>query len=681
MAEAKCLMSGELQQLLQCSICYNTFTNPLCLPCMHTFCCNCIKDYVHKLQKDRRKAKEFNCPTCRCRVAIPKGGVDQLPKHLFVENLKDVIASTTKPEINCDYCFAIGTETLATWRCIDCSHSICDPCKQAHDIAHRLSKKMHTLMKINKWKNSDVSTLCNQSKEPCPRHAEESLTFYCSRCEVAICQSCQRLDHLHHTCKDLATVAEETKGSIQNSIKSIATLIKEREDAIKELTRCSDVITSSRDKVITHIREQKALFLISVSQCFDDIEKNANGISNESQKKISVNINSIMSDISSLKVSNQIAHDVSHYGRKAEIIESTKRLLKVIKSQKDSAIDLHRIKSSLHTIKYEVNKIELRDLCGVCEKTALFPDLRNDMGADALVCGPQEQKVMPSLGKILKQSELKTRFNTELPIRSVTTLQNGNERYDIIAGHNDCVSVYNQEGKKRHDFSRPPGIRKWSPYYVNAYNNGKQTVVIVTNSALLKDGGGVYEYEADGRFTNRRIIVNAPLNAAALDDRRVAVLMDNTVKSCGCVDIYDIETGYVVSSTRNTAKLCNSKHISVSPVTQEVIVTHREGVTALSPVDLTPRWQYNTRQSGAGELIEPLALCVDLAGRVLVSDCVTRRVLVLSTDGEYITTLYTDGFINSKVNALTVTRQGQLVGCGKGQVAKRSIFIAEYMEK
>ena len=225
MAEAKGI---EFQQLLECSICHYIFTNPLCLPCMHTFCCNCIKDYVHKLQSDGGKASEFNCPTCRCRVVIPKGGVDQLPKQLFVENLKDVIASTTKPEINCDYCFAIGTETLATWRCIDCSHSICDPCKQAHDIAHRLSKKMHTLMKINKLKNSDVSTLCNQSKELCPWHAEESLTFYCSWCEVAICQSCHRLDHLHHTCKDLATVAEETKGSIQNSIKSIATLIKER---------------------------------------------------------------------------------------------------------------------------------------------------------------------------------------------------------------------------------------------------------------------------------------------------------------------------------------------------------------------------------------------------------------------------------------------------------------------
>ena len=385
-----------------------------------------------------------------------------------------------------------------------------------------------------------------------------------------------------------------------------------------------------------------------------------------------------MSDISSLKDSNQIAQDVSNYGRKAEIIESSKRLLKVIKSQKDSVIDLHHIKSSLHTIKYGVNNIKL---FGVCEKTALFPDLRNKMGAEPVVCGPKEQKVTPSLGKILKQRELKTRFNTELPINSVTIIQIGNERYDIIAGHNDCVSVYNQEGKKRHDLSRPPGIRFWSPYHVNAYNGGKQPVVIVTNFPSLVDGGGVYEYTADGRFTGRMIRVDRPRDAAALDNHHVAVLMRDRVNLFGCVDVYNIMTGDVVSSTLNKTKLGYGEHISVSPVTQEIIVTHTDGVTALSPDDLTPRWVYNFQQSGVGEPIVPLALCVDLAGRVLVSDWDTRRVLVLSTDGEYITTLNTDGLINSHVDALAVTRQGQLVVCGTGRDKKWSIFITEYMEK
>ena len=292
MAEAKCLMSGELQQLLECSICYNTFTNPLCLPCMHTFCCNCIKEYVHNLQSDWGKASEFNCPTCRCRVVIPEGGVGQLPKHLFVENLKDAIAS---------------------------------------------------------------SKICNQSEELCPHHEEESLRFYCTRCEVAICQICHQLYHRHHTCKDLSTVTEETKDVIKDSTKSIATMIKEREEAIKELTRCSDVITSSRDKVITHIREQKAFYLNAVSQWFDDMEKKADDVSDESQKIININLNSVMSDISSLKESNQIAQAASNYDRKAEIIESSKRVLKIIQSQKYSVIDLHHIKRSLHTIKYDVN--------------------------------------------------------------------------------------------------------------------------------------------------------------------------------------------------------------------------------------------------------------------------------------------------------------------------------------
>ena len=77
--------------------------------------------------------------------------------------------------------------------------------------------------------------------------------------------------------------------------------------------RCSDVITSSHDNVITHICEQKAFYLNSVSQCFDDMEKKADDVSVESQKIININLNSVMSDISSLKESNQIAQAASNY--------------------------------------------------------------------------------------------------------------------------------------------------------------------------------------------------------------------------------------------------------------------------------------------------------------------------------------------------------------------------------
>ena len=656
MAEEADTIRNELEKLLECSICLDTFTDPLCLPCMHTFCAQCIKEYIQKSQTAENETKEFNCPTCRYRVDIPEGGVERLPKHLFVNNLKEVITLTSKSETKCDYCNAKGNETLATWRCIDCCISLCDKSKDAHDHVYSMSKP-HQVLKIFDWKQSDISGICSQNKEFCSHHETEILKFYCSKCDTSICQTCHTLDHADHKCRDLAKVAEEMKHVIQESIKNIARLIKMKEKNIKELTESEDLLTSSDDVTVKTIRDQKAIWLQYVTKCFDAMEENVAVISDESRKIINMNVDSLQIDISSLENSNQMGKAIHSYGRNAEKLESSKRLLAIIKSQEESALDMNKLKQSLNVMKFNVKELEMKeDSFGVCEKLPLFPELL------AKDCHPQRQRVASSLMKIRNQPEVITCINTA-NVGSLTTISH-DKGVRIIAGHNDRVSVYNQDSKKLYDFSRPPGIMKWSPLRVNAYDGGEQPVVIVTNRFSRADGGRVYVYTADGRFTGKTIRVHNPRDAAALDDHRVAVLMRDEGTYSGCVDVYDIETGDVVTSTHNTTNQgyvttsCWSGHISVSPVTREIIGTHDGGVTALSSADLTPRWVYHSREGGACEFRYPTDVCVDQAGRVMVGDAATRRVVVLSEVGEYVTALSTGGLMKGGSYGLTVTRRG-----------------------
>ena len=658
MAEEADTIRNELEKLLECSVCMDTFTDPLCLPCMHTFCAKCIKEYVQKSQTEGNETSEFNCPTCRCRVDIPEGGVERLPKHLFFNNLKEVITLTSKSESKCDFCVAEGIGTLATWRCIDRCISLCDKSKDAHDHVYRTSKP-HQELKIFDWKQSDISGICSQNKEFCSHHETEILKFYCSKCDTSICQTCHTLDHADHKCRDLAKVAEEMKHVIQESIKNIARLIKMKEKNIKELTESKDLLTSSDDVTVKTIRDQKAIWLQYVAKCFDAIEENVAVISDESRKIINMNVDSLKIDISSLENSNQMGKAIHSYGRNAEKVESSKRLLAIIKSQEESTIDMKKLKQSLNVMKFHVKKLEMKENSfGVCEKLHLFPELRAE-----------------DCQKIRNQPEVITRINTE-GVCSLTTISHREEDC-FIAGHSDRVSVYNKDSRKLYDFSRPPLMKKWSPHGVNAYDGGEQPLVIVTNRCSLADGGGVYVYTADGRFTGKTIRVDYPRDAAALDDRRVAVLMCDVLTRRGWVDVYDIETGDVVTSTHNTTNQGDvitgywTGYISVSPVTQEIIVTHDGGVTALSPADLTPRWVYHCREDGAGQLHQPLVVCVDQAG----------RVVVLSEVGEYVTALSTGGIMKIGPFGLTVTRHGQLVMSGLGHDDQWSIFIAEYLEK
>ena len=312
------------------------------------------------------------------------------------------------------------------------------------------------------------------------------------------------------------------------------------------------------------------------------------------------------------------------------------------------------------------------DSFGLSEKLPLFPEFR------AQDCDPQRQRVAPSLKKIRNQPELIARFHTE-QAWSVTTIS-ADGRDCIVAEHDHRVSLYNKDGKEIHDFRRPPEIKEWSPFRVNAYDGGEHPVVFVANNCSRDDGGGVYVYTADGRFTGKTISVDHPLAAAALDDRRVAVLVRDKGRFRGWVDMYDLETGTSNATSKDIAKDW-TRHISVSPVTREIIVSHKEGVTALSPADLTPRWEYHCRADGAGQLYQPRGVCVDQAGRVMLGDWGRRLVVVLSEDGEFLTIISTDSFIKSGPYGLTLTRHGQLVMSGKGHDRQWSIFIADYLEK
>ena len=551
----------------------------------------------------------------------------------------------------------------------------------AHDHVYGTSKP-HQVLKIFDWKQSDISGICSQNKEFCSHHETEILKFYCSKCDTPICQTCHTLDHADHKCRDLAQVAEEMKHVIQESIKNIARLIKMKEKNFKELTESKDLLTSSDDVTVKTIRDQKAIWLQYVAKCFDAIEENVAVISNESRKIINMNLDSLKLEISSLENSNQMGKAIHSYGRNAEKVESSKRLLAIIKSQEESALDMNKLKQSLNVMKFHVKELEMKeDSFGVCEKLHLFPELR------AEDCHPQRQRVAPSVKKIRNQPEVITRISAEFAF-SLTTISH-DEIDCIIAAHEDRVSVYNQDSRKLYDFSRSPGIKQWSSLRVNAYDGGEQPLVIVTNRCSRAVGGGVYVYTADGRFTGKTIRVDYPRDAAALDDRRVAVLIRDVgwATFSGWMDVYDIETGDVVTSTRNTTNQGYvitgywNGNIRLSPVTREIIVTHNGGVTALSSADLTPRWVYQCTAGGADELCSPSGVCVDPAGRVMVGDEGTRRVVVLSEVGKYVTALSTGGFMKRGPYGLTVTRRGQLVMSGLGHDDQWSMFIAEYIEK
>jgi len=94
-------------QFLQCKVCLDGLKEPKTLPCLHTFCAECIQCYITQNSQthDGRNAI-FSCPICRRHIFVPKDGAGGFPDSFFVRSLSDalVLSSTRQMKSQCAIC-------------------------------------------------------------------------------------------------------------------------------------------------------------------------------------------------------------------------------------------------------------------------------------------------------------------------------------------------------------------------------------------------------------------------------------------------------------------------------------------------------------------------------------------------------------------------------------------------
>ena len=86
---------------LTCQICHDVYRTPKVLPCVHSFCEDCLRDYVVSRNYDSSNNASFPCPLCMQPAQIPDGGVSKFPSnHLLVTLVDRIQAEGTSGEHN-----------------------------------------------------------------------------------------------------------------------------------------------------------------------------------------------------------------------------------------------------------------------------------------------------------------------------------------------------------------------------------------------------------------------------------------------------------------------------------------------------------------------------------------------------------------------------------------------------
>ena len=78
----------SLDDELTCSICLEMYRDPVSLPCLHSFCLECVKRIRPQTNPSLRGSVFIVCPQCRIKVTLQwKGGVDNLPRNFDLANI------------------------------------------------------------------------------------------------------------------------------------------------------------------------------------------------------------------------------------------------------------------------------------------------------------------------------------------------------------------------------------------------------------------------------------------------------------------------------------------------------------------------------------------------------------------------------------------------------------------
>ena len=212
----------NLQKHVTCSICLDTYTNPKTIACLHTFCCHCLETYA---QTSARNGK-FLCPECQAEMTLPdENRFDKLPTSFHHNSLLSVLGVRQVgdgSEISCGICKKTSVEISY---CFDCEKLMCSDCKNAHELFKNAAFQGHKVTPVKQFQDKDYEAMLKrQSFCPQQYHEREPTRFYCTECEMCVCQICINTTHKPHGVEPIEKVADNVKSEIL----TLAEMMEER---------------------------------------------------------------------------------------------------------------------------------------------------------------------------------------------------------------------------------------------------------------------------------------------------------------------------------------------------------------------------------------------------------------------------------------------------------------------
>ena len=272
---------ANLKKETECPLCLDTVNNPKTLPCIHSFCLECLDKHANFAR--RQLQATIKCPVCQTSFQIPEGdSFKNLPASYHLNRLVDVLA-LKDGGAQAQKCSSCDENNTASSYCFVCQIFLCTVCFEAHQRLK--TTRGHRNVVIEKLRVQDVQELihrpvmCSQQY-----HENQPLEFYCEECKCLICQKCCIVSHNRHTITDTQKAAQVQKMQMKGALEKVKaeTVIYENEirkqtelmDKTKnEILSAEKKMTDAVEERIRELREHERVMKAKFAEIYEAQQK------------------------------------------------------------------------------------------------------------------------------------------------------------------------------------------------------------------------------------------------------------------------------------------------------------------------------------------------------------------------------------------------------------------------